>query len=119
MVKNMKDASNEPKDTMEMGPEKEALPEVYIDDVLMSLKYYVDENETHLRILDPQTCVDCKEKGCLYFCPVGVYREDSSGGVQISYQSCIECGSCRVMCPHNNVFWKFPRGGFGVAYKFG
>jgi ferredoxin like protein len=115
----MKNSSKDVEENVMNEKEKEVLPEVYIDDVLMSLKYYVDEHEAHLRILDPQVCVDCQDKGCLYFCPVGVYREDASGGIQISYQSCIECGSCRVMCPQNNVFWKFPRGGFGVAYKFG
>jgi ferredoxin like protein len=115
----MKKISNDAKDRMDSNDKEETLPEVYIDDVLMSLKYYVDEHEAHLRIIDPQVCVNCEDKGCLYFCPVGVYRMDPSGGVQIAHQSCIECGSCRVMCPNNNVLWKFPRGGFGVAYKFG
>ena len=32
---------------------------------------------------------------------------------------CIECGTCRILCPYYNVSWKYPRGGFGVAYKFG
>lgn len=104
----------------ENAPESEKdLPEVYIDDILMSLKYYVDEHESHLRIISADVCRQCKKKDCLYFCPVGVYREDESGAVQISYQSCIECGSCRVNCAYNNVIWKYPRGGFGVAYKFG
>jgi ferredoxin like protein len=39
--------------------------------------------------------------------------------VQIAFQSCVECGTCRVMCPPANVSWKLPRGGFGVSYKFG
>ncbi len=98
---------------------KEALPQVYIDDVLMTLKYFIDEHEAHVRIIDPKLCVNCESKGCLYFCPVGAYREQEDGQVQIAYQSCIECGSCRVMCPHANVNWRLPRGGYGVAYKFG
>ena len=99
--------------------EKEALPQVYIDDVLMSLKYFVDEHESHIRIVSPQLCVNCESRGCLFFCPVGAYREQEDGQVQIAYQSCIECGSCRVMCPLANVRWRYPRGGYGVAYKFG
>jgi ferredoxin like protein len=99
--------------------EREALPQVYIDDVLMSLKYFIDEHESHIRIIAPEACVKCESKGCLSFCPVGAYREQEDGHVQIAYQSCIECGSCRVMCPHANVSWKYPRGGYGVAYKFG
>ncbi len=94
------------------------LPEVFIDDILMSLKYFIDEHEAHLHLVSPQVCVECS-KPCLYFCPVGAYQKTDNGQVQIAYQSCIECGSCRVMCPHANIEWKYPRGGYGVAYKFG
>lgn len=97
----------------------ESLPTVYVDDLLMTLKYYVDEQEVHLKIKDPVACVQCTTKRCLYFCPVGAYQEQSNGEVLVAFQSCIECGSCRVMCPKNNVDWKYPRGGFGVSYKFG
>ena len=99
--------------------ENNHMPHVYVDDMLMSLKYYVDEHEAHLHILYPEVCTHCESKGCLYFCPVGAYQEEDSGKIQIAYQSCIECGSCRLMCPHQNVVWKYPRGGFGVSYKFG
>jgi len=97
----------------------EELPQVYIDDILMSLKYYTDEDEPHLQIIAEDVCVRCAAKPCLYFCPVGAYRTQDGGQVQIAHQSCVECGSCRVMCPYDNVRWKYPRGGFGVAYKFG
>jgi ferredoxin like protein len=97
---------------------QEDLPEVYIDDLLMSLKYFTDEQEMHLQLIDAETCVSC-DKPCLFFCPVGAYQKDEDGHVIIAFQSCIECGSCRVMCPHDNVEWKYPRGGFGIAYKFG
>lgn len=99
-------------------PAKEDLPEVYIDDVLMTLKYFPDEHQAHLQIIVPEVCVNCA-KPCLYFCPVGAYRTQDGGQVQIAFQSCIECGSCRLMCPYQNVEWKYPRGGFGVSYKFG
>jgi ferredoxin like protein len=95
------------------------LPEVYIDDILMSLKYYTDEHEAHVKIIDPQACIRCGSKSCVQFCPVGAYRTEDGGTVQIAFQSCIECGTCRVMCPSANVSWKLPRGGFGVSYKFG
>ena len=95
------------------------LPEVYIDDILMTLKYFTDEKEPHLKIKDPAVCVKCVGKPCVSFCPVGAYRLQQGGTVQIAVQSCVECGTCRVLCPPNNVSWKLPRGGFGVAYKFG
>lgn len=105
-----------PTDTLEV--EKAQLPQVYIDDVLMSLKYFVDEHDPHIVIVNPEACLTCENKGCLYFCPVGAYREQPDGHVILAYQSCIECGSCRLMCPEH-IRWKLPRGGHGVAYKFG
>lgn len=32
---------------------KDELPAVYIDDILMSLKYFADEHEAHLKIINP------------------------------------------------------------------
>ncbi len=98
--------------------DRDTLPEVYVDNLLMSIKYFTDEHETHLQLIDAEACVACAQP-CLYFCPVGAYQRQADGHVVIAFQSCIECGSCRLMCPHKNVNWKYPRGGFGVAYKFG
>ena len=75
--------------------------------------------ESHLKIKNHDVCKTCSGHGCLYFCPVGVYTMSADGKIQISYQSCIECGSCRIRCEKDNIEWKNPRGGFGVAYKFG
>lgn len=109
-VTNKPDSSKQPENDV---------PQVYIDDMLMSLKYFIDEKEAHLHIISSEVCVACNDKPCLTFCPVGAYMAEESGRIQIAHQSCIECGSCRVMCPHANVNWKYPRGGYGVAYKFG
>ncbi len=98
---------------------KATLPNVYVDDLLMSLKYFIDEDKAHLRIIDQAVCARCEYKPCLYFCPVGVYTQGNDGRIQVAYQSCVECGSCRVGCPYKNIQWELPRGGFGVAYKFG
>ncbi len=98
---------------------KESLPDVYVDDLLITLKYFIDEEEPHLWIEEHEVCTRCEHKPCIYFCPVGVYTLGSDGKIQVAYQSCVECGSCRVGCPYTNIGWVLPRGGFGVAYKFG
>ncbi|MGC9346710.1 MAG: ferredoxin family protein, partial [Anaerolineae bacterium] len=82
-------------------------------------KYFIDEDEAHLWIEDHDVCGRCEYKPCLYFCPASVYNLGNDGRIQVAYQSCVECGSCRVGCPYKNIGWKWPRGGFGVAYKFG
>ena len=103
-----------------LSPELEAsLPSINVDDMVASLKYYVDEDFVHLWIKEHQVCAQCDEKPCLYFCPVGVYRLDRQGKVMVGFQACVECGSCRVGCPFNNIGWALTRGGYGVAYKFG
>ena len=98
---------------------RDSLPRVNADDMIASLKYYVDEDEAHLWIKDEAVCARCVLKPCLYFCPVSVDQLDRENRTMVGYQACVECGSCRVGCPFSNIGWKLPRGGFGVAYKFG
>ena len=42
------------------------LPQVYIDDILMSLKYYVDEHESHIHLEDRGVfaCSAAKRAAC-------------------------------------------------------
>lgn len=95
------------------------LPWVDIEEKIFSVKFYVDEEVSHLQLKDKEKCKECLNHPCLDFCPAGVYSLDKQGYIQISYQSCLECGSCRVGCPFKNIAWKYPRGGMGLAYKFG
>ncbi|MBU1208420.1 MAG: hypothetical protein KKH04_16085 [Proteobacteria bacterium] len=30
--------------------------------------------------------------------------------ISVAYEGCLECGSCRIGCPHLNIEWRFPRG---------
>ena len=90
-----------------------------VDDLLVSLKYYVDEDFAHIKIADHKVCSECAEQPCLHFCPAGVFSADRVGKILVSYQGCVECGSCRIGCPFQNIDWELPRGGYGVAYKFG
>ena len=40
--------------------------------------------------------------------------------VTLITDGCLECGSCRVICTeHANVAWEYPRGGYGILFKFG
>ena len=98
---------------------RQSLPKVNVDDMISSVKYYVDEDVPHLWIKSQDICAQCQLKPCLYFCPVEVYKLDREAKTMVGYQACVECGSCRVGCPFLNIGWQLPRGGFGVAYKFG
>jgi ferredoxin like protein len=103
-----------------LSPEVEAsLPAVNVDDMIVSIKYYVDEAFAHIQIKDQAVCAHCQKKPCLDFCPAHVFSLDGQGRVIVGYQACLECGSCRIGCPFHNVDWRLPAGGYGVAYKFG
>jgi len=90
-----------------------------IEDKLFLDRFKVDEADSHLKIIDPQVCMNkCKGQPCLYFCPANVYRLEGNR-VSVNYEGCLECGTCRIGCPNLNIEWKFPKGGYGVAHKFG
>jgi len=38
--------------------------------------------------------------------------------VVLSTEACVECGTCRVVCPHGAIEWNYPRSGMGIWYRF-
>jgi ferredoxin like protein len=91
---------------------------VKIEDKLFLDRFKVDE-ESHLKIVDGEVCSKkCQSHACLYFCPAYVYRLEGDR-ISVNHEGCLECGSCRIGCPHLNIDWKFPKGGYGISHKFG
>lgn len=74
--------------------------------------------EPHIKI-DKDKCRKCVGKPCILSCPAKLYTLDEKGELHFNYEGCLECGTCRVICPYNAVMWNHPKGGFGVWYKFG
>ena len=69
------------------------------------------DTESHLKV-DLEKCKTCKDKKCIYICPAEVYKLDEKENIAISYEACLECGTCRIACEF--IEWKNPKGGFGV-----
>ena len=89
-------------------------------DQLYLVKYEVDEDNCHLIIKDAEECRRCEEKPCICRCPAEVYRwVEEEEALEVAYENCLECGACQIVCPYDNIDWSYPRGGFGVAYKYG
>lgn len=86
-------------------------------DKLYLLKYEVDE-ESHLVIKDQKVCQECERKPCINRCPAEVYSWEGDR-LQVAYENCVECGVCKIVCPYENIDWRYPRGGYGVSFKFG
>lgn len=87
---------------------------------LLSLdKFSVDEEEPHI-VLDKSICRQCPEKPCLVVCPAVLYKLDKNGEVLFDYAGCLECGTCRVMCYRKGIVkWQYPRGTYGVNFRYG
>ncbi|MEI7641367.1 MAG: 4Fe-4S dicluster domain-containing protein [bacterium] len=54
----------------------------------------------------------------LFICPAKVYTLNDKNEMVISFENCLECGTCRVVCPEE-IGWEYPMGGHGVTYRFG
>lgn len=90
-----------------------------LEDKLFLDRYIIDEEHPHLKIKDAAKCRECEKKQCVSVCPANVYvwEEDH---IEVAYIDCLECGTCRIACDEfNNIEWSYPRGGFGVMFKFG
>mgnify|MGYP002477243586 FL=1 len=96
-----------------------AAPACGIADKLFMIRYKCDD-QSHLIIRDQAVCLACEHKDCNYFCPADVYEwHEKEKMTSVAYENCIECGTCRIACPSENIYWVYPKGGYGITYKFG
>ena len=73
--------------------------------------------KTHLKI---KQRVNVKEliEGKLFVCPAKVYELNDKGESIVSFENCLECGTCRVAAP-DEIEWEYPQGGYGVTFRYG
>lgn len=91
---------------------------VNIDDKLARVAFNIDK-EPHITV-DKEPCRECTGKPCLSTCPAENYQwDESAGGLVFNCEGCLECGTCRFVCPLDAITWSYPRGGFGVSYRWG
>ncbi|MGI9252918.1 MAG: ferredoxin family protein, partial [Thermomicrobiales bacterium] len=55
--------------------------------------YNVDASRAHIRIIDPEVCLQCERQQCINCCPANCYAPASDGKVIFSYEGCVECGT--------------------------
>jgi len=89
-----------------------------VEDKLYKNRFRVDQERPHIKI-NKEICKECDDKPCLYCCPVQNYKLDDKGNLEFSWIGCVECGSCRIACNKGGVDWDYPRGGFGVCFRYG
>ena len=86
-----------------------------VDDLLQRNVYDVD-HRPHI-VVDSSKCEKCDVKPCVVLCPAGCYTV-VDGRLVFSYEGCLECGTCRTVCPHGAIKWDYPVSGRGVQYRF-
>jgi ferredoxin like protein len=85
----------------------------------LTIDIFKIDQESHI-VIHQEICRKCKLKPCLRICPGGLYSMNKeTGELVVEYTGCLECGSCRVACTSGALTWSFPRGGFGVQYRYG
>lgn len=87
-----------------------------IEDKLQKTRFNAD-TIPHIKV-NVEICKHCAEKPCLYVCPVQNYTV-KDGEFDFVWQSCVECGACRIVCDRGAIEWNYPRGGFGVFLRYG
>ena len=93
------------------------MAKVNIKDKLTSNTYKVAK-ESHLQI-NQEICRKCENRSCLWACPAGTYTLNEQNEIRVEHEACLECGTCLIVCEHNAIQWSYPKGGFGVQYKYG
>lgn len=82
----------------------------------LSMNRYVTDVQPHIEV-DDSACQCCTSRVCLTVCPAACFSEEE-GKLTVAYEGCLECGSCLQTCSGDGVAWTYPRGGFGVAYRY-
>lgn len=92
---------------------------VKVEEKLFQNRYMVDEGRPHIRIT-PHDTASPKLKSLVQVCPAGCYSNTDDGRVEIVADGCMECGTCRILCEGSGeIEWNYPRGGYGILFKFG
>ena len=90
-----------------------------IEDKLFQNRYLVDTGRPHIKVR-PHAKPSAALLSLTTACPAGCYSLDDQGRVEVVPDGCMECGTCRVLCGESgDIEWNYPRGGFGVLFKFG
>jgi len=90
-----------------------------VEEKLFRNRYLVDAGRPHIK-LKPGQGQSAALRSLVTTCPAGCYTTNDKGVVEIATDGCMECGTCRVVTAKTGeIDWQYPRGGYGVLYKFG
>lgn len=87
-----------------------------IEDLTRITQFQADE-QSHI-ILNKDICKTCDHRACVHSCPASCYTfDEKTGRMNVVYETCLECGTCYVICDKGAIDWSYPRGGYGVCFR--
>jgi len=91
------------------APPPDPVPGVAFEDRMATVAF---------RVVDGDRCHGCTTRACVGACPAALFVPTADGGILFSYEQCFECGACYLVCDTEGaITWRYPEGGFGVAFR--
>jgi ferredoxin like protein len=93
--------------------------ETRVEEKLYQNRYLVDPGKPHIAVT-PHEVPSANLSAMTQICPAGCYTTNAAGQVEVVPDGCMECGTCRILLEATGeISWNYPRGGYGVLFKFG
>ncbi|MGQ9719492.1 MAG: ferredoxin family protein [Nitrososphaerales archaeon] len=86
-------------------------------DARLSLNTYKVYKENHISV-NREKCTICIDKPCISCCPTGTYSWEKDDLI-VSFEGCVECGTCEIVCPYKKIILSYPPAGHGIVYRYG
>jgi ferredoxin like protein len=84
---------------------------------ILDLVSYRVHSEPHI-VVHHDRCAECGHRACTYVCPAACYDwNEARARVDFAYETCLECGTCLLVCDREALSWHYPPGGFGVRFR--
>lgn len=91
---------------------------VNVDVKLGVNKFNVDEEHPHIVVKSQpdRQVLEILTRAC----PAGLYKKQEDGSVRFDSAGCLECGTCRILGLDSALEkWEYPRGTYGIEYRYG
>lgn len=86
----------------------------------LALDAFKADAESHITIRHEVCRAKCTTRYCLFVCPAHLYTyNEETNEIVIEFAGCLECGTCKIACLEGAITWVYPRGDFGVQYRYG
>ncbi len=87
-----------------------------IENIQQLTQFIIDE-KPHI-VIDREICRSCDHRACVQTCPANCYTwNEETKLMSVVYETCLECGTCYVVCDKGALDWSYPQGGYGVNYR--